>query len=223
MPIKAHLDQTHSSPENRRYERRNLMLETGGALPGGASGNVTIHNISESGMLIETALELDIGARLSVDLPHDAAVPASVVWGSDALFGCKFERPIGLAALSAVQLKAGPALPVQVSQRASPDARGVVLGKKLEQARKARRLTLAQVADELGVSKPTVWAWEKGKARPVEDRWPAIAKVLALPVEELTTASIETGGVSELLQNSREAIAEALQIDTKQVRILIEI
>ena len=223
MPIKAHLDQTHTSPENRRYERRNLMLETGGVLPGGASGNVTIHNISESGMLIETALELDVGARLSVDLPHDPSVPASVVWTSDALFGCKFERPIGLSALSAVQLKAGPALPVQVSQRTSPDARGIVLGKKLEQARKARRLTLAQVADELGVSKPTVWAWEKGKARPVEDRWPAIAKVLALPVEELTTASIETGGISELLQNSRETIAEALQIDTKQVRILIEI
>ena len=223
MPIKAHLDQTQTSPENRQYERRNLMLETGGVLPGGASGNVTIHNISESGMLIETGLELGVGARLSVDLPHDASVPASVVWASDKLFGCKFERPIGLPALSAVQLKAGPALPVQVRQRTSPDARGIVLGKKLEQARKARRLTLAQVADELGVSKPTVWAWEKGKARPVEDRWPAIAKVLGLLPEELSSAQIETGGVNELLQNSREAIAEALQIDAKQVRILIEI
>ena len=223
MPIKAHLDQTQTSPENRQYERRCLMLETDGALPGGGSGNVTIHNISESGMLVETRLELEVGARLSIDLPHDPSVPASVVWVSGTLFGCKFERPIGLPALSAVQLKAGPALPVQVSQRTSTDAHGIVLGKKLEQARKARRLTLAQVADELGVSKPTVWAWEKGKARPVEDRWPAIARVLALPVEELSHASIETGGVSELLQNSREAIADALQIDAKQVRILIEI
>lgn len=223
MPIKAHLDQPQSGGENRKFERRSLLLETDGALPGGSKGNVTIHNISESGMLIETELDLAVGAQLVVDLPHDQAIPASVVWASENLYGCKFGRDIGLAALSAVQLKASPALPAQVSQRSTGDARGILLGKKLEQTRKARGLTLAQVADRLGVSKPTVWAWEKGKARPVEERWQAIADVFDVPVEELSVLDHDNGGVAELLQSSRAAIAAALGIDSGQVRILIEI
>lgn len=173
-------------------------------------------------MLIETALELGGGAEFTVELPHEGAVAAQVVWTSENLFGCRFLRPIGAAALSAVQLKADGPLPRQIGRASGGPGKGIALGKKLEQSRKARGLTLAQVADRLGVSKLTVWAWEKGKARPVDERFPAIAEVLGLDAEEMLEAQ-RPDGVSELLQSSREKIARALGIDAEQVRILIEI
>ena len=47
---------------------------------------------------------------------------------------------------------------------------------RLNHLRRERGMTLAQVASALGVSKPTVWAWEKGKARPLPERIAAIAE-----------------------------------------------
>ncbi|KUO55762.1 MAG: hypothetical protein APF78_10830 [Sphingomonadales bacterium BRH_c3] len=173
-------------------------------------------------MLIETELELGSGAEIEVDLPHEGAVVARVVWSSGSLFGCQFNRAIGTAALSAVELKARSPLPSMPAAPVDPALLGAGLGKKLEQTRKARGLTLAQVAEQLGVSKPTVWAWEKGKARPVDDRIPAIAEVLGLNPEELISAHHPVG-VSQLLHASRDQIARALGLDARMVRILIEI
>jgi transcriptional regulator with XRE-family HTH domain len=222
MPIKGHLEQSGPDHNNRQHERRSLTLETSGNLPSGEQSNLVIHNISAGGMLIESSLDLAVGSKLAVNLPHEDAVPAAIVWASGTLFGCRFDRPIGKAALSAVELKSDAALPDQLAQLAPRNSGGIVLGKKLEQKRKARGLTLAQVADRLGVSKPTVWAWEKGKARPVEDRFPAIAQVLGLSEEDLFARS-EPNSVSELLSASREQIAQAIGIEPRQVRILIEI
>ena len=199
-----------------------LYLETSGGLVTGEQANVSVHNISESGMLIETPLALDQGAMLTVELPHEGLVEAEVVWRSGRLFGCRFASPVGAAALAAVELKGEAPLPPGIGEPDLGSARGLTLGRKLEQARKLRGLTLAQVADRLGVSKPTVWAWEKGKARPVDERFPAIAEVLGLAAEELHELQ-RPAGMSELLDSSRERIAEALGIDPRQVRILIEL
>lgn len=173
-------------------------------------------------MLIETELEVARGTEIEVELPHEGAALARVVWTSANMLGCQFNQPIGTAALSAVELKANAPIPRFGSLPGNAGAPGVGLGKKLEQSRKSLGLTLAQVADQLGVSKPTVWAWEKGKARPVEERFAAIAKVLGLSPEELASAQ-QPGGVSRLLQSSREEIARALGVDARSVRILIEI
>lgn len=40
------------------------------------------------------------------------------------------------------------------------------IGEHLQVARKSLNMTLHAVAREIGVSKPTVWAWEKGRAQP---------------------------------------------------------
>lgn len=173
-------------------------------------------------MLIETSLSLESGTEIMVDLPLQGAVSAQIVWNSNDYFGCRFLQPIGSAALSAVQLKADAPLPPMIGQSVDHNLRGVSWGKRLEQARKSRGFTLAQVADQLGVSKPTVWAWEKGKAKPVDERIPAIAEVLGLSPEELL-AYEHPEGVAELLKVSRRQIAQALGIDDDAVRILIEI
>ena len=98
----------------------------------------------------------------------------------------------------------------------------VTLGKKLEQIRKGRGLTLAQVADQLGVSKPTVWAWEKGKARPLDERFPAIADALGVDADELMLPD-HSASWAAIVEESRHQIAEAIGVDADQVRIMIDL
>ncbi len=98
----------------------------------------------------------------------------------------------------------------------------VTLGKKLEQIRKGRGLTLAQVADQLGVSKPTVWAWEKGKARLLDERFPAIAYALGVDAHELMLPE-HAASWAAIVEESRHQIAEAIGVDADQVRIMIDL
>ena len=178
MALKAHLE--HGSAltardDARRHERRALFLEASGVLPGGLDANVIVHNISAGGLLMETELALSVDERLVLDLPEVGAVRAVIVWQSGFLYGCAFEQTLDHKDLAAVQLRADPAaLPVGPALEAPPEPLGV----KLNRLRRERGLTLAQVATVLGVSKPTVWAWEKGKAKPLPDRIAAIADVL---------------------------------------------
>lgn len=59
------------------------------------------------------------------------------------------------------------------------------LSATIRRARKKARLSLAAVAEECGVSVPTVWGWERGKQRPRIDRLPAIAAALSISVGDL--------------------------------------
>ncbi len=224
MALKAHLDTTPPArTDNRARERRSLLLATSGILPTGKDANVTIHNISQTGMLLETSLPLSEGAQLAVNLPEIGAIEAVVVWGSGMLFGCRFEREVSPGTLSAVQLRASAPLPPSVGQPAiGRKLTSEVFGKRIEQLRKGRGMTLAQVASALGVSKPTVWAWEKGKARPVSERMPALARVLGIEESELMTFS-EPPGIAELLETSRERIAASYGTTPNRVRIMVEL
>ena len=236
MAYKAHLASPQPSDpaatiEGRRQSRRSLRLETSGSLPGGAEANVTIHNISGAGLLLETELPLNVGEVLAVDLPNTGPVGAEIVWESERLYGCAFQQALGEAALAATQLRGdGPAsFPAAVPVHTGDIAGGVfesvggdALGVRLNRLRRERGLTLAQVAAKLGVSKPTVWAWEKGKARPLPERIAAIAKVLGAEEADLNASNprSQSGALGE---ECRSRIAAQYQIDPKNVRIMIEV
>jgi len=222
MSIRAHLEAAAEESERRNGDRLHLYLATSGALPEGSHSNVEIHNISAGGMLVETSLTLSRGAKLIVDLPENGRTTASVVWAGEGVYGCAFDEPLGAAALGAVQLKADAPLPPRIgADRVSKDA-SVTLGKKLEQIRKGRGLTLAQVADQLGVSKPTVWAWEKGKARPLDERFPAIAEALGVDANELMLSD-NSSSWADIVEESRQHIAEAIGVNASQIRIMIDL
>lgn len=227
-PLKAYLDgpasQIGDRAEARGQARRALRLDTSGSSPSGENANVTIHNISAAGLLIETDLVLRVGEILSLNLPERGGVGAEVVWQSGKLFGCAFEQALGEAALAAAQLRGAP--PV-IPDAPKPIAQlgggvGASLGVKLNRLRREQGLTLAQVADALGVSKPTVWAWEKGKARPLPERIEAIAAVLGVPASEFTESSESTSS-SALVAECRDRLAQAYGIDPQSIRIMIEV
>lgn len=223
MAIKAYLD-PQSPPAGQRMDsrggmRRALWLETSGMVPGGESANVTIHNISAAGLLLETALDLSVGAALAVDLPEAGMVAAKIVWRSERLYGCAFEEALSTAALAATQLQSAPAIPIAVTR--SPG--GEPLGKRLNRLRREAGLTLADVAAALSVSKPTVWAWEKGKARPLPERLDAIAAALGVTRDALADGYEATGMVASIIEDYRKRIAEACGTTPGAVRIMIEL
>lgn len=220
MALKAHLDPAPADSVSQRTEpRRELLLETSGTLPSGVEANVTIHNISLAGLLIETREQLGEGDALKVELPEVGRVDARIVWVSDDLYGCAFEQALGQGALAATQLRAPvspTSLPKQGRTLAEP------LGIKLNRLRRERGMTLADIAGALGVSKPTVWAWEKSKARPVPSRIPDIAKALGVSVQDLGEAA-PANEASAVTEECRVRIATAHGTDPIHVRIMIEI
>lgn len=222
MPVKGYLDTDLQQLDDREHARRQLFLETSGNLPTGET-NVAVHNVSLSGMLLETTLSLEVDDTLQIDLPEAGRVEARVVWASGILYGCAFSRKLSEGAISAIELKSAAALAPEIGQPAGRrKATGEMFGQRLEKLRKERGLTLAQVADKLGVSKPTVWAWEKGKARPVSERLPALAEVLGVTENELSVIS-EPPGIAEMVLSSRQRIADAYGVSVDAVKIMIEV
>ncbi|MEO0590431.1 MAG: helix-turn-helix transcriptional regulator [Pseudomonadota bacterium] len=223
MAFKAHLESDRKPTgraDARRHERRALFLEASGVLPGGLEENVVIHNISTAGLLMETDSPLVVDEGLILDLPEAGAVRAVVVWQSGTLFGCAIEQELDHKTLAAIELRSdAPAASDLVPTLQAPVE---PFGVKLNRLRRERGLTLAQVASVLGVSKPTVWAWEKGKARPLPDRIEPIAQVLGVNVKELEER-LGDEQHSALVQECRLRIATAYRTHPSKVRIMIEV
>lgn len=235
MPIAAHFEHTADATGQARDPRRTLRLDARGATGSGAEAQVFVHNISATGLLLESQVPLAMGERIAIDLPRAGATWAQVVWNSGALSGCQFDLPVSPATLSAAQLRAattpGPAVGPAPSTDApssspststAPPPADETLGARIHRLRTERGLTLSHIASQLGVSKPTVWAWEQGKARPVDSRVDALARTIGVTRAELMPTAI--GPLADdLVARSREQIARALGTTPDKVRIMIEL
>ncbi|MCM0001108.1 MAG: helix-turn-helix transcriptional regulator [Erythrobacter sp.] len=103
--------------------------------------------------------------------------------------------------------------------------------------RYAAGLTLQQVADAVGVSKPTVWAWEHGRAKPSREKVDGIAEALGVAPDLLTFAarnralirmdpsdSAADGSYRDaLISEGRAMIAQAYEVAPSAVRIFVEV
>lgn len=74
----------------------------------GAKGraSVIIHNLSGTGLLIETGKKLEPGATFDVDLPEVGATEVRVAWTSGDFYGCDFTTPIAAGRAGAPRLHA---------------------------------------------------------------------------------------------------------------------
>lgn len=231
MAIKAHFDQADAGDSQRAAPRRPLRLDTSGFVPGsqpkGDAANVTIHNISAAGLLLETDLALNVGDAFALDLPQAGTVTATVVWRSERLYGCAFEQVVSPATLAAAQLQGFapgvPTSPAKPTQPAPDLGQSESLGSRLNRLRREAGMTLADVAAALAVSKPTVWAWEKGKARPLPERLDAIAEALGVAPEALAPSTPAPRAIDSVIDECRGRIAEACGTDPQRVRIMVEL
>lgn len=222
MAIAAHLDESANGAGKERAHRRKLRLEVAGALASGVETNVMVHNVSATGLLLESRCELAVGDRIEISLPYAGGTWARIIWSSGHLFGCQFDRSLSQAALSATLLRSAVDQPVEISEGGQARMADTPFGIRLHRLRKQRGLTLAQVADRLGVSKPTVWAWEQGKARPVSGRLEALAEILAVAPADLV-ADAPASALGALLDRVREQIARAVGSPPDKIRIMIDL
>ena len=221
MTIRAWLRDGATARHKPRDARLYVSLEVTGTSGTGAVAPVSIHNISATGMLLECKDRIGIDEVLAIDLPRAPDTNAVVVWSSGHFHGCRFAAPLDKATLSAAQLRSAvdPGAFTPLLEEARP---GEPLEVRLQRLRKHRGLTLAELALKLGVSKPTVWAWEQGRSSPSTDRHEKIAEVLGTTVSAIRTGR-EDDVASGVVDRSRRRIAEAYGVRVESVRIMIEL
>lgn len=129
MVLQARL--ASSQAGNRRSSpRRTLRLESTLA---GESDAVTIHDISSTGLLLETGASLAEGQKFNVDLPEIGVTQATVIWASARYFGCRFKASVPKAAISAALLRSPIALPDPASEERAWE----LLGAQVEEPKSA--------------------------------------------------------------------------------------
>jgi len=104
VPLAAQIRTSTQSGKARGSVRRTLRLQVAAMAPEDAT-DALIHNISEGGLLVETRAPLKLGDTLHVDLPEAGTTPAIVVWSRDRFFGCRFQAPVRVGAVSAALLR----------------------------------------------------------------------------------------------------------------------
>lgn len=228
MPIHATIEPSRHTGTQRGAERMRIRIETPGSFASGETTTVVIHNLSATGMLIETASHLTIGQRFIITLPEAPDVSATVVWRSDALAGCRFDRPLSRAILSAAQLR-NP-LPADVDPSLTAGG-SELLPQRLYRLRKELGLSRAALSARTGLSKPSIWAWEIGKTAPRRNSLMVLADAFGMSVEELIGGDLTVNPaddadhaqqLQQLIDGSKERIAALAGIKTSNIKIFIE-
>jgi len=104
-PLQAEISQDLLSQDSRGAVRRTLRLVVLTSVTQSGWSTASIHDLSESGLKIETAARLAVEEVIVVDLPIIGTVEARVVWKRGSAFGCEFLSPISKAAVSAALLQ----------------------------------------------------------------------------------------------------------------------
>jgi PilZ domain len=108
MAIAASFQTVEEDPQGRRHWPRKRLRLSVAADVAGQGGNVLVHDISVSGLLLEAQTALTIGEFFTVELLHDYTASAKVIWSSGNFHGCEFTRQISPGTVSAALLQSPP-------------------------------------------------------------------------------------------------------------------
>lgn len=226
--------------DSRRSQRVELLIEIDGQVAQGQELKVYAHNLSSTGILIDSESPLEIGQKIQMHLPEAGPTEAAVIWGSDSLYGCRLTHPLSRAALSAAKLR--NLLPKDGldesddTQEADDQARsGAALAHRLRILRENKGLSLAALSRQSGISKPSIWAWETGKTTPRPRSISILANALGVPPAEIwgrsepsvngstfVSSTVNGRSAEEVVAAARQQIAAATGVDPQRVKISIE-
>lgn len=105
MAILAHLDPQQRASDRRVSIRRMLKLPVYGSTATGEVEGVIVHDLSVTGLLLETSEKLVAGENIEVELSERGRTRAIVVWNSGNYYGCEFDGRISSASVSAAVLR----------------------------------------------------------------------------------------------------------------------
>ncbi len=97
-------DGLQDTGEQRQAKRRKLRLGVPADLNQQATRAI-IHDLSEAGLMLETNAPLSIGDRFELELPEAGTIGAEVMWTMEGRFGCRFEKLVSRASVSASLLR----------------------------------------------------------------------------------------------------------------------
>jgi hypothetical protein len=101
--VAAEIITERSGVDGRAAVRRTLRLGVAPYNRGDATTTLLL-NISETGVLIETNLDLQVGETLQLDIPEASGATMRVVWREERRLGCEFIDAVPTAAVSAARL-----------------------------------------------------------------------------------------------------------------------
>ena len=223
--------------DRRRSARRRLRLR---ACIQGVDRCFTLEvlDISERGMLFRGTAALEVGDGIEIELngPTERTISGKVVWAQGKSFGCYLERDLTTAEMARALLRARP-LPTDDTPPPLADLRA--FGERVRELRQRSPYTMKELAAIVQVSKPTLWKWETGKARPREVALQALARALETDAAHLlygidTASSHQSakilGGTEveqiapfpDFIAHCRMAIARRARVDASKVTITID-
>lgn len=216
---------------------RKLSLE--GASPSfkGMHEAASVFYLSTTGMLLETDAPLSVGEPLEVLLPQAGNCMALIVWANESLYACQFDRALTTAVIGAVKLVHPPKqsdadLGGMLSRQ--DEAREETFGERLSRLRREAGFTMVYLASLVGVSKPTLWKWEKDAIHPRQRTVQSLARALGVSELELLYGTksqllqrdkedrIASETAEEAIAISKAKVADIIGVDPAQVRIIIE-
>jgi transcriptional regulator with XRE-family HTH domain len=236
MAVTAQFDILAQGKNARGTTRHQMRLRVRGAPASGDASEVLIHNLSATGMLLESSSSLAVGDEIEVELPEAAGSTAKVVWTSGEFFGCVFDRRLPAAAVSAAQLRSEPPLGEPQSREASRSvgAAAETFGARLQRLRRDRGLTLVEFSRRAKVSRPTVWSWEADRSTPRRSKTRILLEVLGVSEDELfgkadavrqndPAADTRAGTLQQAISEAKERVAELAGTVPDKVKLIIEI
>ncbi len=87
---------------------------------------------------------------------------------------------------------------------------GDSVGARVRRLRRAGNMTVGELADRVGVSRPTIWAWECNKSHPRSCRIPALAASLNVSEEELLVERSAPRAVLSLVVDEANRLEEEI-------------
>lgn len=105
MKIRARLLTFPSTSQRNEARRRVLYLEVA-VIAGDQGVSAPVHDLSTTGLRIESDTSLDLGEEILVSLPEIGEVKTRVVWKDGNTYGCAFLEPIPKRVVGAVVLQA---------------------------------------------------------------------------------------------------------------------
>ena len=242
MPLKDVVSRQDAQCDARENERLDVLVEADGLIGSGERVTVILHNISSSGMLIQSHQMLYLNQSIQIDMPEAGLVAATVIWQSKPLYGCRFVQPLPRAALSAIRLR-NP-LPIELDPAVEDDGNSQ-LPQRLRNLREQKGFSLAALSRRSGISKPSIWAWETGKTMPRPRSIRSLAAALGVSAAEIWGREMATsatmsgaldadasactemskihGRLADAVHSARQSIAEAAGVAVDRVKISIEL
>lgn len=211
--------------EDQRSAVRFPLSLDANAIIDNRSASIRILDISREGCLFTSDAPLDFGQQFTLSVgAAEYERLASVVWVGDELHGCHFSQPLTQADLSGLRLRGAPTSVTEQEQ-----GRRTAFGIDLAAVRKRAGISSTQMAEELGVSRPTLWAWEIGKTLPSRENKARLAKwVRKIELEggEITSPGLsptsQSSVIKTVVEAHREAIAAELSIRPERIKVTIE-